>query len=84
VSTSSTQTTYDVSIDLEREGAQASTHFTIPQELGLSDDDVLAFIKHLRAYKWPTGVYSSFTVAKSAQTTVSYSTDMAADPPAFT
>lgn len=84
MSTSSTQTNYDVSIDLEREGAQASTHFLIPQELGLSDAQVLDFIAYLRAYSWPVGMASQFTVTKWDQTTVTYSTDLAGDPPAFT
>jgi hypothetical protein len=84
LSSSNSQVNYTVTIDLEGGGAQATANFTIPQDLGVTDDNVLAFITHLRAFTWPTGVYSSFTVAKSEQTTVSYSTDMAATPPAFT
>lgn len=84
MSSSNTQVAYTVTIDLEGGGSQASANFQIPGELGVDDDTVLAFIAHLRAYQWPTGVYSSFTVAKSEQTTVSYGTDMTASPPAFT
>jgi hypothetical protein len=84
VSSSSTQTNYSVSIDLESGGSQASSNFDIPQALGVTDSDVLAFIAHLRAFTWPSGIYSAFTVNKWSQTSVSYTTDMAADPPAFT
>jgi len=83
VPSNSTQTNYDVSIDLESEGGQATTHFLIPRELGLSDAQVLDFIKYLRAYRWPTGITSAFTVNKWDQTTVAYITDLASDPPAF-
>jgi hypothetical protein len=83
VSSSSTQVSYAVAIDLERGGAQASANFNIPQELDLTDSDVLAWIEYLRAYTWPTGLYSAFTVTKSAQTTVAYTTDLASIPPAF-
>lgn len=84
MSSSNTQVTYAVAIDLEGGNAQASANFVIPQDLGVSDDDVLGFIAHMRAFQWPSGVYSAFTVAKSQQTTVQYATDMASSPPAFT
>lgn len=84
MSTSSTQTNYSVSIDLEGNNSQASANFDIPQTLGVTDSDVLAFIAHMRAFTWPAGVYSAFTVTKWAQTSTTYATDMAADPPVFT
>jgi len=84
VSSTSGQTNYDLYIDLERDESQATTSLTIPGGLGLSDTQVLDFVQYLRAYSWPAGMASRFSVTKWDQTTITYTTDMAADPPAFT
>lgn len=84
MSSTNVQTGYAIGIDIEGNDGQASANFVIPGELGLPDEVVLAFIKHMRAFAWPAGVYSAFTVTKSEQTTVTYTTQMATDPPSFT
>lgn len=86
MSSTDNQTKYDYTLNVVQNatGAQSNCAFTLWAESGIDDATALAVAAALRSVAMPAGTVAQVAVQKTDVNQVSYSTNLAADVPAFT